>query len=82
MGLNIKNPETCRLAAELAELTGDSMTGAITKALRNQIEQERRRLTAKERVQKVVELLRDSGPSHGAKSSDHNDLYDEFGLPR
>ena len=30
MSLNIKNEETCELARELAALTGESMTGAIT----------------------------------------------------
>ena len=30
MSLYIKNDETCRLARELAQLTGESMTGAIT----------------------------------------------------
>ena len=34
MSLNIKNAETHRLARELAALTGESMTGAITVALR------------------------------------------------
>ena len=34
MSLNIKNEETCRLAGELAHLTGETMTGAITVALR------------------------------------------------
>ena len=34
MALNIKNKETCDLARELAELTNDTMTGAITKVLR------------------------------------------------
>ena len=29
MSLNIKNDETCHLAAELARLTGETMTGAI-----------------------------------------------------
>jgi len=33
MGLNIKNEETCRLACELARLTGTTKTGAITLAL-------------------------------------------------
>ena len=37
MGLNIKNDETCRLARELARLTGESMTGAITVALRERL---------------------------------------------
>ena len=82
MGLNIKNPETCRLAAELAELTGDTMTGAITKALRTQLEQEKRRQSAMDLVRKVMKIVKESGLSHGAKSSDHNELYDEFGLPR
>jgi antitoxin VapB len=34
MSLNIKNPEAYRLAQELAELTGESMTTAVTEALR------------------------------------------------
>ena len=42
MGLNIKNEETCALARELAELTGETMTGAITVALSERLERERR----------------------------------------
>ena len=38
MSLNIKNEETCRLAGELARLTGATMTGAITVALRDRLE--------------------------------------------
>ena len=38
MALNIKNNETCELARELAELTDDTMTGAITVALRERLE--------------------------------------------
>lgn len=34
MPLNIKDPETERLAREVAQLTGDSKTGAIRTALR------------------------------------------------
>lgn len=34
MALNIKDQETERLAAEVAELTGESKTGAVRKALR------------------------------------------------
>lgn len=34
MALNIKDQETEKLAAEIAELTGDSKTGAVRKALR------------------------------------------------
>ena len=42
MSLNIKNEETCRLAGELARLTGETMTGAITVALRERLEREKR----------------------------------------
>ena len=42
MSLNIKNEETCRLTGELAHLTGETMTGAITVALRERLEREGR----------------------------------------
>ena len=41
MSLNIKNEETHRLARELAQLTGETMTGAITVAIRDRLERER-----------------------------------------
>lgn len=37
MSLNIKNPETHRLARQVAERTGDSLTGAVTEALRQRL---------------------------------------------
>ena len=37
---HIKNKETCRLAGELARLTGETMTGAIIVALRERLAQE------------------------------------------
>ena len=42
-GLNIKNEETCRLARELARLTGETKTSAITVALHERLERERHR---------------------------------------
>ena len=42
MSLNIKNQETHRLARELAQLTGETMTGAITVALKERLEREQR----------------------------------------
>ena len=38
MSLNIKNEETYRLAHELAELTGESVTTAVTEAVRERLE--------------------------------------------
>jgi antitoxin VapB len=47
MALNIKDPETERLAAEVAALTGESKTGAIRRALRA----ERDKLAAQESIE-------------------------------
>ena len=43
MSLNISDAETCRMAVELARLTGETTTGAVTIALREQLERERRK---------------------------------------
>ena len=85
LSINIKNKETCRLAGELATLTGETKTGAITIALRERLERERRSCGAEARLQRLratadrcAQLLK-PGPSaveHGAV------LYDEQGLPK
>ncbi len=78
MSLNIKNEETCRLARELAELTGETMTGAITVALRERLEREKRVKELHAIGQHCASLLSD-GPS----AVEHGDfLYDEHGLPK
>ena len=85
MSINIKNEETCRLASDLAQLTGETMTGAITVALRERLARERSERGAEARVQRLLaigkrcaSMLRD-GPS----AVDHGDfLYDERGLPK
>ena len=85
MGLNIKNDETCQLAGELARLTGDTMTGAITVALRERLERERRARGAARRLREMRAIAercaRLLGP--GPSAVEHGDvLYDERGLPR
>ncbi len=85
MSINIKNEETCRLAGDLAQLTGETMTGAITVALRERLARERSERSAEARVQRLLAIgkrcaamLRD-GPS----AVEHGDfLYDERGLPK
>ena len=42
MRLNIKNPETDRLVRELAQLTGESLTDAVTVALSERLERVQR----------------------------------------
>jgi antitoxin VapB len=42
MALNIKDEETQKLAQELAKLTGESMTAAVTEAVRERLDRLRR----------------------------------------
>jgi antitoxin VapB len=44
MVLNIKNPETEKLARELARRRGKGITEAVTDALRREVERERRKV--------------------------------------
>jgi len=84
MGMNIKNDEAHRLAQELATLTGESLTGAVTEALRERLERLRR-----ERNGGLAERLLAIGKDCAAhlkepfRSIDHGEyLYDERGMPR
>ncbi len=85
MSLNIKNEETCRLADELARLTGDTKTGAITIALKERLEREKRRRDA----DALMRELRAIGErcaarlKPGPSAVEHGDyLYDEYGVPK
>ena len=84
MSLNIKNAETHRLVRELAALTGESMTEAVTAAVRERLERLRR-----EQGQSLADRLLAIGKDCAARlkesfrSVDHDELlYDERGLPR
>ncbi len=84
MSLNIKNEETHRLARELAELTGESLTVAVTVAVRERLDKVRR-----QHDDRLVDSLLAVGRECAAhlkepyRSADHGTLlYDERGLPR
>ena len=85
MSLNIKNDETCRLARELADLTGESMTGAVTVALRERLEREKHDRSVEER-KKAIRAIAErcaKGLRPGPSAVEHGDLlYDERGLPK
>lgn len=57
MALNIKNLETERLAAEVAELAGESKTQAVTVALRERRERLRRGETLEQRRERIKRFL-------------------------
>jgi antitoxin VapB len=84
MALNIKSPEADRLARELARITGESLTEAVTKSLRERLEREVGRAYEKERrlegireMQRVVAEL----PVFDDRTPDEILGYDEYGLP-
>lgn len=84
MGLNIKNDETHELAKRLASLTGETMTQAVTVALRDRLAREK----AKRNRSRVAERLMEIGRRNAARpvlddrSPDEIIGYDERGLPR
>jgi antitoxin VapB len=82
--LNIKSEDAYRLASELAELTGESLTAAVTTALRERLERERQQRHADQLAAELLAIGRrcaaDLKPPYS--SADHADLYGEDGLPQ
>jgi len=52
--LRIADEEACKLAAELVELTGDSLQTAVLTALREDIERERARRMRYDRIMAIT----------------------------
>jgi antitoxin VapB len=84
MSMNIKNEEAHRLGRELATLTGESLTAAVTEAIRERLERVRA-----ERSTGLADRLMAIGRDCAGRlrepyrSAEHGDLlYDETGLPR
>jgi antitoxin VapB len=86
MAMNIKNPEAERLAREVAQLNGETITTAIAVALKERLERQQREV---ERVGRMEWLKRISAETaaimnDGRTSKELMDeLYDdETGLPK
>jgi antitoxin VapB len=86
LSLNIKNEETHRLARELARRNGETVTMAVTIALRERLERQTEhqpRMTRLEALTRYSELCAPffkGGPSGNELI---NELYDEeTGLPK
>ena len=86
MALNIKNPETERLARELAKRTGESLTVAVTVALRERLERQQRAMQKETRMEWLDRITREtSAIMNDGRSSKEliDELYDdETGLPK
>jgi antitoxin VapB len=82
MHLNIKNDDAHELAKQLAAITGESLTAAVTEALRERLARLKR-----ERSDKIARLtaIADSCARHlkaAGPMMEIDDLYDENGLPK
>lgn len=84
MALSLKDPEADRLAREVAERTGETLTGAIVVALRERLA----RLRGRGRRRPLRDELREIGkrcaslPTLDHRPDDEILGYDERGLPR
>jgi antitoxin VapB len=87
VGMNIKNAETELLTRRLAEATGESLTTAITVAVRERLDRLRVDSAdeAERKRQRLRQIAEDAAPRwrDDLRDRDHGDLlYDERGLPR
>jgi antitoxin VapB len=81
--LNIKSEDAYRLASRLSELTGESLTAVVTRALRAELEREERTRDTDQEVERMLAMGREiRAHLREPVSSDLRDLYDENGLPR
>lgn len=62
MALSIKNPETQTLARELAQRTGETVTKAITVALRERLERQKKAEQGESRVEWLLKLTERTAP--------------------
>jgi antitoxin VapB len=83
MGLNIKNEEADRLARELAKRTGETITAAVSLAIRERLERVRRD-QGESLAERLLAIGRDCAArlKEPFRSVDHAELlYDKQGLP-
>lgn len=84
MSLNLKSDEAHRLARQLAEITGESMTTAVTRALSERLER-LRQARGGGLANRLLAIGKDCAARlrEPYRTIDHDGLlYDERGLPR
>ena len=82
MALSIKNPEADRLARELADATGESLTEAVMNALQERLERAQRQRSAgvAQRLRRLAAEVQEI-PVVDLRDADDIVGYDEHGLP-
>lgn len=83
MSLNIKSAEADRLVHALSDLTGESKTQAVIKALRERLERMQRDRDQKKLVADMLAIGEKCAGYGRHDATEHGELlYDERGLPR
>jgi antitoxin VapB len=84
MPLSIKNEATERLARQVADETGESITEAIQRSLEERWERLKARGRSRVLSRQIDDILQrvDSMPTLDPRSADEILGYDEHGLPR
>ena len=84
MSMNIKNKETYRLTKELSKLTGESLTTAVTEAVRERLGRVRREHGV-DLAERLLLIGRDCAAhlKEPSRTIAHDKmLYDDRGLPK
>jgi antitoxin VapB len=82
MTLSIRDAETDKMARELAGITGENITDAVSKALEERLSKVRRNSSIEVRKARINELLKIANENMISPPLSDDDLYDESGLPR
>lgn len=86
MALSLKNEETERLARELARQTGESLTLAVTLAIKERLERQEKAKKREGRMEWLRRITAETAPlmNDGRSSKElFDELYDdETGLPK
>jgi len=83
VALNIKDRNTDRLARELAELTGESITVAVSTAVKDRLERLSGRVPSEARANEMIRISREAAalPVLDQRSEDDILGYGPDGLP-
>ena len=84
MALNIRHPETERLAAEVAKLAGETKTEAVRRALEDRLFRLRREQSERSLADELDEIAKRCArlPIRDRRSAEEILGYDDQGLPR
>jgi len=80
--LNIKSEDGYRLATELSVLTGESLTAAVTAALRERLDREQKARDRAARLHRLASLAAEIRASLRLSADAGGFLYDDGGRPR